>query len=162
GKQGPYLLPDEGGATGRPVVPGSERVWLDGERLSRGEAADYSMDDDRGRLTFTSRRPITSASRIAVDYEVANTAYRRSALAMPSENRIVGGGASVQPLPWLAVGGEVAASTADPNLLSRLGDRGTQGSAGKASLRATPTLHWGGSDRGRLEANVDWNRRDPR
>src|SRR4029077_19044693 len=34
GKQGPYLLPDEGGATGRPVVPGSERVWLDGERLS--------------------------------------------------------------------------------------------------------------------------------
>src|SRR5215468_2235166 len=85
GKQGPYLLPDESGATGRPVVPSSERVWLDGERMQRGEAADYSMDYDRGRLTFTSRRPITSASRIAVDYEIASTAYRRSALAMTGE-----------------------------------------------------------------------------
>ncbi|HEV8481669.1 MAG TPA: hypothetical protein VGR66_12835 [Candidatus Eisenbacteria bacterium] len=288
GKQGPYLLPDVSGATGRPVVPSSERVWLDGERLSRGEAADYSMDYDRGRLTFTSRRPITSASRIAVDYEVANTAYRRSALAMtaaaqhgawqlfghsfresddagrpllgnlsesdrlllsqagndptravapggvagvgdynlvadssgaqhyayagraagayqvefvsrglgqgayadslladgttayryvgptqgsfvagrqlslPSENRILGGGASYHPVSWLTVGGEVAASTADPNLLSPVGDRSTQGTAGKASFSATPTLHFGGADRGRLEANVDWNRRDTR
>jgi hypothetical protein len=288
GKQGPYLLPDEGGATDRPVVPGSERVWLDGERMARGEAADYAMDYDRGRLTFTSKRPVTSASRIAVDYEVANTAYRRSALAMtgtvqrgafqlfghsfkesddpnrplvgtlsesdrlilsqagndptraispggvagvgdynlvadstgathyayaghnlggwqvefvnrglgqgayvdstladgsagyryvgpslgtyvagrqlalPTENRVVGGGASFQPAKWFSVRGELAASTTDANRLSVLGDAATQGQAGLASLSATPTLRWGGADHGRVEANLDWNRRDVR
>ena len=85
GLQGPYVLPDENGATNVAIVVGSEQVWLDGERLVRGEAADYSMDYERGTITFTSRRLISAASRIAVDYQVALTAYHRALSALAGQ-----------------------------------------------------------------------------
>ena len=78
GVQGPYVLSDDDGRTGISVVAGSEAVWLDGIRQSRGETADYSMDYDRGTLTFSARRLVSSASRIAIDYQVAVSAYRRN------------------------------------------------------------------------------------
>lgn len=78
GVQGPYVLSDDDGRTGIAIVAGSEAVWLDGVRLARGESADYSMDHDRGTLTFSARRLISSASRIATDYQVALSAYRRN------------------------------------------------------------------------------------
>ncbi len=87
GLQGPYLLPDENGATGTAIVGGSEEVWLDGERLSRGESADYFMDYERGAITFTARRLISAASRIAIDYQVALTAYHRTLSALGGQAR---------------------------------------------------------------------------
>jgi len=76
--QGPYILSDDEGRTGVAIVAGSEVVWLDGVRMARGETADYAMDYDRGQLTFSARRLISSASRIAIDYQVALTEYRRN------------------------------------------------------------------------------------
>jgi hypothetical protein len=87
GRQGPYLLADESGAVNVPVVAGSEVVWLDGERMARGEAADYAVDYPRGRLTFTSRRPISIGSRIAVDYQLSGSPYRRRAAEAAGEAR---------------------------------------------------------------------------
>ena len=81
GRQGPYLLTDRDGASGTPVVAGSEIVTVDGERLTRGEGADYSIDYDQGSLTFTNRRPIGSSSRITVDYQFAVNRYRRNLAA---------------------------------------------------------------------------------
>lgn len=81
GLQGPYLLTGRDGATGTGVVAGSEMVTVDGQRMSRGESADYAIDYERGRITFTNRRPVTSASRITVEYQVAVTRYRRNLLA---------------------------------------------------------------------------------
>jgi hypothetical protein len=78
GLQGPYYLPGPGGATVVAVVAGSEVVTLDGQRMTRGESADYSMDYDRGAVTFTNRRPISSASRITVDYQAAVSRFRRN------------------------------------------------------------------------------------
>jgi hypothetical protein len=83
GQQGPYALTNEAGGNGISVITGSETVTLDGERLKRGETADYSIDYDRGLLTFTNRRPITSASRISVEYEYTLDAYHRN-LALAS------------------------------------------------------------------------------
>ena len=77
GRQGPYFL-SANGTTGAAVVAGSEVVTLDGERMTRGESADYSMDYERGTLTFTNRRPISSASRITVDYQAAVSRFRRN------------------------------------------------------------------------------------
>ena len=85
GLQGPYPLPDDNGATGVAIVVGSEQVWLDGERLARGEAADYAMDYERGTITFSARRLISAASRIAVDYQVALTAYHRTLSALSGQ-----------------------------------------------------------------------------
>jgi hypothetical protein len=79
GRQGPYFLTDEAGNSPVPVVAGSEVVWLDGTRLTRGESADYWVDYVRGTLTFTPRRIISSASRISVDYQIALSPYKRMA-----------------------------------------------------------------------------------
>src|SRR4029077_17342537 len=81
-------------------------------------------------------------------------------LALPGENRIVGGGAAFRPAPWISLEGEVAGSRADLNRLSTLDDGGDRGPAGRADLRFTPTLRWGGADRGTLEGGVRWSRRD--
>ncbi len=80
GVQGPYALADASGSTGVGIVPGSDIVTLDGERLTRGESADYFLDYDAGRLTFTSRRPISSSSRITVEYQFSSGGFHRRML----------------------------------------------------------------------------------
>lgn len=81
GLQGPYTLTGPDGTTGAGVVAGSEIVTVDGQRMTRGESADYSMDYERARITFTNRRPVTSASRITVEYQAAVTRFRRNLAA---------------------------------------------------------------------------------
>ena len=49
--------------------------------MARGESADYSIDYERARLTFTNRRPISSASRITVEYQYTVNRYRRNLVA---------------------------------------------------------------------------------
>ncbi len=78
GRQGPYTLTSRDGTPGISVVPGSEVVMLEGQRLTRGESADYAIDYERATLTFSNRRPISSASRVTVDYQVAVNRYRRN------------------------------------------------------------------------------------
>lgn len=82
GRQGPYLLTDRDGGTGITVVAGSEVVMVDGVRTTRGEGADYAMDYERARLTFSNRRPISSESRVTVDYQYTANRYRRNLAAM--------------------------------------------------------------------------------
>ena len=81
GRQGPYQLTDRGGSPLISVVAASEMVTVDGVRLTRGESADYFMDYERGRLTFTNRRPVHSASRITVDYQFSVNRFRRNLAA---------------------------------------------------------------------------------
>jgi hypothetical protein len=78
GQQGPYLLTDRNGGTAITIVAGSEVVTVDGVRMTRGEAADYSIEYDGARITFSNRRPITAASRITVDYQYTLNRYRRN------------------------------------------------------------------------------------
>ena len=66
GKQGAYLLTDRLGNAGVSVVAGSERVWLDGERLKRGKDNDYVIDYRAGEVEFSERRPITAESEITI------------------------------------------------------------------------------------------------
>ncbi len=70
GVQGPY--PFSGGAE---VVPGSERVWLDGESLERGSSADYTIDNVTGTVTFTSRRLVRREQRVEVTYYSRGDGY---------------------------------------------------------------------------------------
>ena len=67
-----------------PSSPSSPHLLV---RAARGEAADYSMDYERGTITFTARRLISAASRIAVDYQVALTAYHRTLSALSGQAR---------------------------------------------------------------------------
>jgi hypothetical protein len=80
GRQGPYPLRGQG-AGGVSVVTGSEVVVLDGVRMTRGEGADYSIDYDLAQITFSNRRPISSASRITVECQFTVNRFRRNLAA---------------------------------------------------------------------------------
>ncbi len=77
GQQGPYRLGEITGIQTLGIVPGSEDVFLDGERLGRGQDRDYTIDYALGEITFTPRRPITFDSRITIDFELQSEEYRR-------------------------------------------------------------------------------------
>ncbi|MBU0518307.1 hypothetical protein KJ564_05145 [bacterium] len=77
GNQGPYRLSDKQGRTGILVLAGTEKVWLDGVRLQRGENNDYTIEYGLGEIIFTPRRLITSDSRITVDFQFSNEVYSR-------------------------------------------------------------------------------------
>lgn len=81
GVQGPYQLQGEGGRTEILVIAGSERVWVDGELMTRGEDRDYVIDYSTAQITFTRRRLITDESRIVVDFQYSDEKYPRSLYA---------------------------------------------------------------------------------
>jgi hypothetical protein len=75
--QGPYPLHGRDGQIGIAVLAGTERVWLDGNVMRRGESNDYTIDYSAGQITFTPSRVITADSRIVVDFEYSNENYER-------------------------------------------------------------------------------------
>ena len=78
GRQGPYRLNGKAGERFIIVLAGSEKVYVNGQLMIRGEGNDYTMDYNTGELTFTTQRVITNISRIVVDFEYADRFYNRS------------------------------------------------------------------------------------
>ncbi len=78
GNQGPYRLTSREGDRRIIVLAGTERIYLNGERMERGEMQDYTIDYASGEVTFTPRRLITSASRIVVDFEYSDRQFSRN------------------------------------------------------------------------------------
>ncbi len=78
GVQGPYILRGENNEKNIIVIAGSERVFLDGKQLVRGENNDYVIEYANAQITFTPKVLITSASRIIVDFEYTDRKYERN------------------------------------------------------------------------------------
>jgi hypothetical protein len=76
--QGPYRLTGKNNEQNIIVIAGTEKVYVDGEPMTRGEANDYTIEYGSGEITFSSRRLITSASRITVDFEYSAQQYTRN------------------------------------------------------------------------------------
>ena len=77
GNQGPYKLKGQNGELYVVVVSGSERVYVNGILLKRGENNDYTIDYNAGEIVFTPLFTITSEMRIAIEYQYSDRNYTR-------------------------------------------------------------------------------------
>ncbi len=77
GNQGPYKLKGANGELFILVISGSERVYVNGILLKRGENNDYTIDYNAGEIIFTSLFQITSEMRISIEYQFSDRNYSR-------------------------------------------------------------------------------------
>jgi hypothetical protein len=77
GNQGPYKLVGQQGELFILVISGSERVYVNGVLLTRGENADYIVDYNAGEVRFNPTFPITSEMRISIEYQYSDRNFTR-------------------------------------------------------------------------------------
>lgn len=96
GNQGPYQLVGKNGEREIIVLAGTERVYVNGQLINRGENNQYIIDYSLGQITFTNNLLITGEDRVEVDFEYSNNfqRYGKNFIGFSSEKKSLRNGLS--------------------------------------------------------------------